>query len=172
MTDALVNQLINRLEQVEHRLADLEAERQIRELLSRYGHTADSRADDEYVNLWVDDGVIEVAMGGEGAYKDGLRFEGKQAITDFIADPQGHHRPGFYGRSLHVQCNPVITVDGDEAVARAYSILLQNTDGVDEVVSAGTSEWRFRREDGTWKIALRTRLPVGHENTAANLGMD
>src|SRR5699024_9696598 len=96
-----------------------EAERQIRELLSRYGHLADACADDEFIELWFDDGVIEVSMGGDGAYRDQLRFEGRQAITEFIADPQGHHRTGFYRRSVHVQCNPLITVDRDTAVGRA-----------------------------------------------------
>jgi hypothetical protein len=165
--------LVQRLERAESRLRCLEDERDIRELLARYGHYADACRDHEYVDLFADDGAIDISMGGDdGDYARAIRFEGKQALWAFITDPHGHHRPGFYGRSLHVQnTNTVIRVDGDEAVANTYSILLQQNGADTRIVGAGTNRWTFRRVDGRWLVTERRRRELGHPDTAANLSV-
>lgn len=163
--------LMQRLKTLELRLQALEDEREIRELLSRYGYNADAKRDDAYIDLFADDGAIEISMGGDdGKYAAGLRFEGKDALRSFIGDPAGHHRPGFYGYSLHLQnANTVIHVDGDTAVANAYSVLLQQIGPETRIVGAGTNQYTFRRVDGHWLITERRRREVGHPRTDENL---
>jgi hypothetical protein len=164
--------IMERLELLERRVGELEDERELRELLSRYGYNADARRDEAYLDLWTDDGVMDVAMGSHhSSYQSGKRFEGKQQLRVFITDEDAHHRPGFYGHSLHVQGNNVVVhIDGDEAVANAYSMVLQDTGERVELGSAGTNQWRFRREGGRWRIAERRRRAVGDPATDENLG--
>lgn len=164
--------LLQRLEYAESRLQALEDEREIRELLSRYGHHADAARDQAYVDLFTLDGAIDISMGGDGDYAQGLRFEGTEALWKFITDPKGHHRPGFYGNSMHVQnTNTVVRVDGDDAVAVTYSILIQQVDGEVRIVGAGTNRWTFRRVDERWLISERRRRELGHPDTDRNLSL-
>jgi ketosteroid isomerase-like protein len=167
--------LIERLEVLEARLREVEDEREIRELLSRYGFHADARRDEAYLELWTDDGVFDVSMdrhiaGVDTSYQDGRRFVGKEQLREMITDPDGHARPGVYGHTLHVQGNNVVVhIDGDEAVANAYSLLVYNTGEGLELRAAGTNHWGFRREDGRWRITERRRRAVGDPATDENL---
>jgi hypothetical protein len=93
-----------RVARLEARLAEVEDERQIRELLSQYGYTADTCRDDDYVALWTDDGVMNL---GSDTYKHVVRYEGRKGIQEFIKDPKAHHHPEKYTNRMHVQGNNV-----------------------------------------------------------------
>jgi hypothetical protein len=171
----------DRLAALEARLSHLEDERAIRELLSRYGYYADACLDDAYVALFTPDGEIDVSMGAAAeaqlaasgwARTTGPRekWVGTQGLHAFITNPDGHHQPGFYGHSLHLQGhNIAILVDGDSAVANNYSILLQQDGATLRTLGAGINEWHFAKVDGRWLIRSRKRREIGNTETAAIL---
>ena len=164
--------VVERLEQLAARLRVLEDERALRDLLSTYSSHADAQRDDDWLDLWADDGAIEVSMGEGSALLAAMqRWSGPEGLREFITNPSGHHRPAFYGHSLHVHGNnSIIVVDGDDARATTYSLLLQRVGQQSVVVGAGVSAWRFRRELRGWVIVERRRSEVGSDDTAALLG--
>jgi SnoaL-like domain len=168
MTDS---SLETRLAALELRVQELEDERDIRELLSRYGFNADACRDEAYVNLYTDDGSMDLVVGEGDAYGTGPRvWRGKDQLRSFIEDPEAHHKPGFYGRAMHVQGNNVVChIHGDEATVNSYSLVL-NRDG-DQValMSAGNNQWQLRKVDGAWLIVERRRRHMGGEGYIENL---
>lgn len=162
-----VQQLADRLVEVEARLALLEDEKNIRELLSRYGYYADAMLDDEYFDLFTDDCVMDVSTGrGDDPYAI-LRWEGLAAMKEFMSVRTAGNGDGFYGRSLHMQGNNLsIKITGDTAVANNYSFIFHQDGATLKIISASINEWQVLRVDGTWKIQQRRRRMVGAPDTA------
>ena len=159
-----------RLARLETRLGALEDEREIRELLARYGHFADAALDDEYFGLFTDDTVMDVSSGHLPDPYAVIRWEGLDAMREFLAIRSAEHGDGFVGSSLHMQGNNLtVKVDGDNAVANNYSFVLHQTGVEVHLVSASINEWKFRRIDGRWLITQRLRRMVGAPDTAAVL---
>jgi hypothetical protein len=159
---------------LEARVRELEDERQIREVLAHAGYSADCKRDDDYVALWTDDAVYDMAS--TVSYPDGTsqavenRYTGKSGLREVIADPDVHHRPGFYGHSLHVgQSNMVSHIQGDSAVVNSYSFLYQEHDGSVALVSAANNQWTLRRVDGAWLLQSRRRRQAGTQAFVDNL---
>jgi hypothetical protein len=158
MTDEELTELVSRLES---RVRELEDEREIRSLLGWYAYYADGCHDDEWLDLWTDDGVYDLSVG---------RWEGKARLREFITDPAVHHKPGFYGHTLHLQGpNLAVLIDGDEAVATGYNVLLHETANVPSILRIGGNRWRFRRVEGRWRMAERRHRSVGEPEFASNL---
>lgn len=158
MTD---NALLSRLESLEARVRELEDEREIRSLLGWYAYYADGCHDEEWLDLWADDGVYDLSIG---------RWEGKTRLREFITDPNVHHKPGFYGHTLHLQGpNLAVKIDGDEAVATGYNVLLHETSNVPSTLRIGGNRWRFRRVGSRWLMTERRHRSVGEPEFAANL---
>jgi hypothetical protein len=150
----------SRIDALEARLQALVDDLEIRNVLSRYGYYADACLDEEYLALYTDDGAMDLAMAG--VYAEARRWEGADGLRDFITDPAGSHRPGYYGHTLHLLSqNVVVTVSGDDAVATGYSIVLRQAETGIETIGAGTNRWTLRREHGAWKISERVRRNVG-----------
>ncbi|WP_216892299.1 nuclear transport factor 2 family protein [Nocardia alni] len=159
--------IADRLARLERRLAELEDEKQIRELLSRYGYYADARLDEEYFALFTDDCVMDVSVGrGEDPYEI-VRWEGLAQMREFLSVRTAGHGDGFAGRSLHMQGNNLsVRVDGDDAVANNYSFILHQDGPELKLVSASLNDWRLVRRDGRWLIHERRRRMVGAPDTA------
>jgi hypothetical protein len=149
------------VQRLETRVQELEDEREIRSLLGWYAYFADGCQDDLWLDLWTDDGVYDLSIG---------RWEGKARLREFIEDPNVHHKPGFYGHTLHLQGpNLAVTIAGDEAVATGYNLLLHATANVPSVLRIGGNRWRFRRVGGRWLLAERRHRSVGESEFATNL---
>lgn len=159
-----------RLAALEARLRELEDEREIRELLARYGYYADAPLDEEYFGLFTDDCVMDVSAGrGDDPYAV-VRWEGLDAMRRFLRERTAQHDNGFSGRSFHVQGNNLaVKVTGDDAVANGYSIILHQDGPALKLLSASLNEWAFRREDGRWKIRMRRRRMAGAPDAATLL---
>lgn len=161
------SELLARVAKLEARIEELENEREIRELLARYGFNADCCRDDEYIELYTENGAIDLTTGGGGI----RRWQGKDELRKFISDPNAHHAPGFYGHAMHMQGNNVvIKIEDGEAVVNSYSIVLQG-DGTSAPVffSAGNNQWRMRKVDGRWLIEERRRRHIGDDRYIHNL---
>jgi hypothetical protein len=158
--------LLARIAKLEARIEELEDERAIRELLARYGYNADCCRDEAYVDLYTEDGAIEVAAGANH-----FRHIGKDQIRGFIKDPNGHSAPGFYGKAMHVQGNNVVVhVHGDEATVNSYSIVLHGDGSMTpKLLTAGNNQWELRKVDGRWLIVERRRRNLGDERYIGNL---
>lgn len=156
------------------RVQELEDDRAIRDVLSRYGYTADTCKDDAFVDLYTADGAIKVAASAKAREAFGadewVVYEKTDGIRRFITHPKGHHRPELYGKSMHLQGNNLTTeIDGDEAVASSYQVALVAREDGPSVLSAGNNQWQLRRVDGQWRIKERRGAYLGDEHFATNL---
>jgi len=164
---ATLAELEAKIKKLEVRMTEAEDERAIRELLARYGYTADVCKDKEYVDLFTEDGVMDTVT---QSYQGNPRWEGKMRIAEFIADPKGHHLPDKYGKRMHVQGNNVAChIKGDEAVVNSYSIVLLRKG--DQVVldGAGNNQWKMKKIAGKWYFRERRRRLVGGPGYHQNL---
>jgi hypothetical protein len=146
-----------RLDALERRVRELEDERALRDLLTRYSFGADVFRGPDWVELFIEDGVYD--LGGanvEGAYSG--RFAGR---ADLLALITGPGMPPA-GRAQHFHGPMRFDVDGDEASAESYSITYQlDEQNACEVYCLGFNRWRFRRAGGHWRIAERHRRELG-----------
>lgn len=153
-----------RLKAIEARLQMLEDDRAIRELLARYGFNADYGRAKEYVDLYTEDGVMNlgtIVTRGVG-YEGIQRWEGKRQLMEFITDPRAHK--AIEGRCMHVQGNNLVTyIKGNEAVAESYSIVLLREENDTIVRSAGFNHWTLRKVNSKWLIKERKRRAIGGE---------
>jgi hypothetical protein len=158
--------LLARIARLEARVQELEDERAIRELLARYGFNADCCRDEAYVDLYADDGAIEVSAG-----PNTFRCEGKEQIRAFIKDPDGHSSPGFYGKAMHLQGNNVVVhLRGDEATVNSYSVVFKGDESMTPtLLTAGNNQWALRKVEGEWLIVERRRRNVGDPRYPGNL---
>ena len=165
--DDRLTALETRLSTLEARLAALEDEREIRELLARYGYYADAPLDEEYFALFTEGCVMDVSSGrGDDPYEV-LRWEGLARMREFHAVRTAVHDNGFYGRSFHVQGNNLaVVVDGDDGVANGYSFIFHQDGSTLRLLSASLNAWKFRRVEGRWKIQERKRRMAGAPDAA------
>ena len=113
----------------------------IRRLKHEYCYTIDAGAYEEWVSLFTADGRFL-------QYEDAVH-EGHEGLAAFATGPFDD----AYEHTAHVVTNPVVDVDGDEAVGRWYMLLFyRDADGATGW-KQGAYEDRFRRVDGEWRIA-------------------
>jgi hypothetical protein len=157
---------------LEERVQELEDDRAIRELLARYGYNADQGRSEAYVNLFTEDGALDITTGpgGRGAGMEPRsvdrevinRFDGHKALRAFITDPKGHK--SIEGNCLHVHGNNLTThIDGDKAVADSYGITLVRQDAGFLLLTAAANRWTLRKTDGQWRIKECFRRRPGTE---------
>lgn len=163
--------LDDRIAALEARLAVLEDEKAIRELLARYGYYADAQLDDEYFGLFTEDCVMDVTTDREPDPYAIIRWQGLAEMKSFLTERTAAHGDKFAGFSLHMQGNnQSIRVDGDEAVAHNYSFILRQVGPEVRLVSASINEWTLRKTSGRWQVAQRTRRMVGAPDVPTLLG--
>ncbi len=137
----------DRLAQLEQRIAALEDQIAIYQLLMTYGPSADSGSDD----------VVEAIHHPDAEYDSGLEvFHGANRIADMIASLP-LHRDIMAGGSAHIASMPVVHVTGDRATALCHGQLLRFDKEADAFRVWRTTAVRleFRRTDDGWKIYRR-----------------
>lgn len=149
------------LEQIAARLSALEAERDIADTISRYSHAIDYGLDDEWLDCFTADGMIEVRSGagrtsGRAAGSPPLGREGthtgREQLLGFIhaqsRPPDAWHK--------HVVSQTRIQLDGNSARAISYLIRVDDAAGSLHVYSMGRYiDTLVRSPDGRWRIAER-----------------
>lgn len=134
-----------RLEAIEGRLREAEDQLEIIRLLSTYGPAVDSGSSQEAAALWIDEGVYDV--GGRH------RAVGHSAIAA-LYDAQEHQNLIHQGSS-HLTSTPQITLNGDHAMAVAYSyVVLRNDEGWG-FWRASVNTWTLKRTAQGWRIVER-----------------
>jgi hypothetical protein len=159
----LLADLKREVELLKTRVRELEDDREIRELLARYGFLADQGLDEEFVGLFTDDGEMELTAPGVRDKVVGWR--GHDGLLSFITG-QDHktdpHLVKAEGRRMHGQGNNLRTyIDGDVAVAESYSLVLTKGEDGKIDLDGGSNRWTLHRVDGRWKIRKRMRRGMG-----------
>jgi SnoaL-like domain len=134
---------------LEGRIRELEDDRAIRQLLARYGFSADMEWDEVYVDLFTDDGAIDGAIVGTAG-----RLEGRADIEETINKSRDHG--WIEGRSMHVQGNNLTThIEGENAVAESYSFAFVREEGGMQLFTCNANRWTLKKIDGAWRIRER-----------------
>lgn len=130
------------------RVQVLEDEREIREVLVKYGEFLDARDYHSYAQLFAKTGVWS---GGFGT------FTGPTAIEAMLEENMGAPEPGFVNtQNFHLNTTMVVHVSGDTATARSrYLFMTRSPDDRPVAALAGRYVDELVREDGAWKIATR-----------------
>lgn len=134
---------------LEQRLQKLEDEKEIREVVIRYGEYLDARDYASYASLFASDGVW---TGGFGS------ATGPAAIQEMLEKNLGKPEEGFVNKSnFHLVTTVVVDVDGDTAKVRSrYMFFTASPDNRPAAALAGRYVDEFVRENGSWKIKSRT----------------
>jgi hypothetical protein len=140
------------LAELQQRVDVMNEEDRIRNLQSAYGYYADRKMWDDVVDLFADDGVVEV--GGQGIWR------GKDGVRRWLASmgPAGLSHGQLHDR---VQNDVIITIapGGNEAFARGIELgMLGEADEEKGWWEIATFHNRFVKEDGVWKIREMRRF--------------
>lgn len=162
----LLTALEERVAAIESRQAVLEDERAIRELISRYGFYADCGAHDSFVDLFTNDGVIELVGGAPaGVTEPVVRWSGRMQLRQFIGALEMHMK--IQGRCQHLPSLDLRTeIMGDSAFAHSSSLVLLEEAETVSVYGAGFTTWSLVKIDGRWLIRHRRRVAIGTPNLA------
>jgi len=138
-TDATLDDLARRVDV-------LNDEDRIRNLQSAYGYYADRKMWDDVVDLFAEDGVVEI--GGQGIWR------GKPGVRRWLESigPAGLSHGELNDR---VQSNVIVTIapGGNEAFARGIELgMLGEADEEKGWWEVAVFHNRFVKEDGVWKF--------------------
>jgi uncharacterized protein (TIGR02246 family) len=138
---------------LEKRVQRLEDEKEIREVVIRYGEYLDARDYAGYASLFAKDGVW---TGGFGS------ATGPAAIQAMLEKYLGKPEAGFINKqNFHLDTTVVVEVNGDTGTARSrYMFFTTSSDGRPAPTLAGRYFDQFIRENGKWKIKSRTSFGV------------
>ncbi|MDT4893990.1 MAG: hypothetical protein QOE97_3025 [Pseudonocardiales bacterium] len=155
--DAATPSVQARLDRLEQRVRELEDERELRDLLTRYSFGADVFRGPQWVQLFTSDGVYDLgAQNVQGAFTG--RFTGGDDLLGLITGPGMPPE----GRAQHYHGPMRFDIDGDHASAESYSITYRLGDAdAAEIYCLGFNRWTFRRVGGRWQIAERHRRELG-----------
>lgn len=130
------------------RVQALEDEKEVKEVLVKYGEFLDARDYRSYAGLFASDGVWS---GGFGTYT------GPAAIEAMLEKNMGTHEAGFINKdNFHLNTTMVVHVNGDKATARSrYLFITRSEDNKPTVALAGRYVDELVRENGAWKIKTR-----------------
>jgi SnoaL-like domain len=138
-----------RLAALESRVHQLEDHLAVLRLINSWGPAVDTGSSQEAAALWDESGVLE---------SDLSRLEGPGEVVAMVeSDGQ---RELIRKGCAHVQSAPVVTVDGDQAVAIAYSQVFLHSDGGHEVWRVSANRWECHRTPDGWRLTRRVNRVV------------
>jgi len=153
--------LADKVADLETRLAALEDERAVRQVLARYGFNADLGRTEEWVSLWAEDGVLDLDAATATDWPPVAR--GHDELRAVVTNPAVAAR---HTRTSEQTEGPamVVYVDGDTATAEGYrTIFIREDDGGYRILMVSFARWTLVRTAGGWKIKECVRRPVGTE---------
>jgi hypothetical protein len=131
------------------RVRRLEDEREILRVLSAYGSAVDYGDAERFVACFTADGVLELSR--PKSDQVAVRAAGPEELAAFAHShsraPQQWHK--------HLVLETDLEIDGEEARATSYYVLLQDHERVPVVRSFGRYVDRLVRTDERWAIARR-----------------
>jgi 3-phenylpropionate/cinnamic acid dioxygenase small subunit len=139
----------------EEELHDVASQLEIRNVLARLAHYADSGETDKYVALLTEDVVWSMppnpAIGLPASERRGHDEIAAGQRERVAASVQG---PG--SNTMHVLTTIGVEVDGDRATARSYFQYLTNTSTEPTLLNVGRYSDELRRTADGWQLSRRT----------------
>ena len=139
----------DRIAALERRVAQFEDHLGVLQVTSAYGPLVDAGLAEEVAALWAPDGTYDDDA-------DARPLRGRDAIAAMV-------RSGAHHRLIHEGCGhvvgpPAIHVEGDEATATCYSLLVRHDpDGPGHrVARLSANRWELRRGEDGWRVTRRT----------------
>ena len=147
-----------RLAALEGRVRELEDHLAVLRLINSWGPAVDTGSSQQAGALWDEGGVLE---------SDLSRLEGPAAVVTMVESDgqQALIRQGC----AHVQSAPVITVDGDRAVAIAYSQVFLHAEQGHEVWRVSANRWECQRTSDGWRLTRRVNRVIDGEQAARSV---
>jgi SnoaL-like domain len=138
-----------RLLELERRLQRAEDQLEIQNLLMTYGPLVDSATAEPAGALWVDGGGYSFTLPDGGTKR--------LAAPDEIAGMYGWpgHLDLVNTGCAHMTATPKITVDGDDAQAVGYSVVILKEGDRWFLWRAAVNHWTLKRTADGWRIAER-----------------
>jgi hypothetical protein len=127
--------------------SSVEDKEQIRELLASYCFHSDSGDAEAFVNLFTDDGVLD--LGTFGVYRGGAALLEAQ-----------RRKGGQPAKVRHLTTNILIELKADKAEVRSYVAALDVGETPAKVIFAGHYYDTVARYDGRWRFKLRRARPL------------
>lgn len=134
-----------RIARLEESLQRLEDKLAIYQLLASYGPAVDSCSASATAAIWTEDGSYDF---GEKT------LVGAQNVGNLVG--LDTHLDYVERGCAHVISMPMITIDGDCAVATGYSRLYVHAGDGWKVERISANRWELERTDMGWKVANRT----------------
>ncbi len=143
-----------RLDALEARCRKAEDHLEILNLLNSYGPLVDSCTAREAGELWVEGGGYSFTKpDGEPA-----RLEAPDELAGMYSWP-GHVELTETG-CAHLTATPKVSVDGDDAQALAYSVVILREDDRWFLWRAAINHWTLKRTEAGWRIVERFNRPL------------
>lgn len=172
------DEVLREIQELKQAVRRLEAERDCAAVLARYGYYADHGRREEWINLFTEDGVMDIMMYyGEDLQKPDpahmrhTRFVGHEHLRELI-NSQAH--ASIEGHSHHKMGGPPSTfrlIDDNTAIMVTYAIVYaKDADDVGsslQYLSPSMNRWTFRKIDGRWYIAEDIRRRMGSPYSSA-----
>jgi hypothetical protein len=137
VTVAVVQALEKRLRRCEDQLA-------LYQLIMSYGPAVDSGSSEVASHLWTEHGRYDAQVGS---------WSGRRAIASMIEGPA--HQGLIHDGAAHVAAMPVLSIEGDNAVATCYfHLYVRDGDGFRPWRVTAT-RWEFVRQPDGWRITAR-----------------
>jgi len=146
--DATVRALEERVQRLEDQVA-------LYRLISSYGLSVDSGTGEVTAGLWTEDGVYDF---------DSSRLHGRAEIEGMVRS-EGHQSLIRNG-AAHVLALPLVTIDGDTAVATGYSRVYRREGDGFGVWRVSANRWEFVRGPGGWQATSRVNHMLDGSETA------
>jgi len=132
----------------EQRLLDQVA---ILDVLHRYIRCVDTNdREEEFADLFTPDATFEV-RGNYGQVK--RTIHGREGLKEFVLWLRQGKPEASYDK--HVALNPVIDVQGDEALVESNWIMMKHSPEGLTVTGTGRMRDRFAKQEGRWRIKRR-----------------
>lgn len=125
--------------------SELEDKEAIRDLMSAYCFYVDQGEFEQFAGLFTEDAIFEAGPFG--------KLQGRRAIYDFINAQVP--RPGEGPARKHCTLNHIIRVNGTEARADSYVVVLRDSAAGIIASLAGRYEDLLIKKDGEWRFKMR-----------------
>ena len=153
MADATTEE---RLAAVERRVATLEDELAVHRLIVTYGFAVDTGDAAATGALFTEDALYDVDTT--------LVMHGRRGVEDMVRGPR---HQSLLPNCAHTIGPAVVAVDGDRAVATAYSRIYKRDGEVIGLWRLSFNRFEVERRGGRWRIARRTTRMLGHDEAHA-----
>lgn len=130
------------------RLRLIEDELAVRRVILRYGPSADAGLASAAASLWCEDGTYDWDAGG-------TPYAGRGAVEAMLSSESHLGLIGAGG--AHFAGPPLIELDGDQATALTYSLIMRREPDADRYYlwRVSAARWDLERLEGRWQVRCR-----------------